>query len=90
MKRVKVYRKNVPFLDTLLSVRKRASQHPCLAGLDPASHPVKPVGMQRVALDRVSMRVRVKARKDTENEHIDDYIKSMTRRLVQKNEGFVG
>ena len=85
-----MYRENVPFLDTLFGVRKRASQHPCPAGPDPASHPVKPVGMQRVALDRVSMRLRVKARKDTENEHVDDNIKPMTRRLVQKNEGFVG
>ena len=85
-----MYRKNVPFLDTLLGVRKRASQHPCLAGLDPASHPVIRVGTQRVALDIVSMRLRVKARKDTENEHVNDNIKPMTRRLVQKNDGFVG
>ena len=28
----------------------------CLAGYDPASHPVKPVGTQRVALDGDSMR----------------------------------
>ena len=38
---------------------------PCPAGLDPASHSVKQVGAQRVALDRDSMRLRVKARKDT-------------------------
>ena len=38
---------------------------PCLAGLDPASHSVKQVGTQRVALDRDSMGLRVKARKDT-------------------------
>ena len=85
-----VYRKKVPFLDTLLGVRKRVSQHLCLAGHDPASHPVRAVRTQRVASDGDSMRLRVKARKDTENEHVDVYIKPMTWRLVQKNDGFVG
>ena len=33
---------------------------PCPAGLDPASHPVKPVGTQRVALGRESMGLRVR------------------------------
>ena len=33
---------------------------PCLAGLDPASHSVKLVGTQRVALDSDSMGLRVK------------------------------
>ena len=33
---------------------------PCFAGLDPASHSVKQVGTQRVALDRDSMGLRVK------------------------------
>ena len=55
-----VYRKKVPFLDTLLGVRKRALQHPCLAGHTPAFHPVRAVGTQRVALDRDRMRLRVK------------------------------
>ena len=36
---------------------------PCLAGLDPASHSVKQVGTQRVALDRDSMGLRVKPAK---------------------------
>ena len=36
---------------------------PCPAGLDPASHSVKQVGTQRVALDRDSMRLRVKPAK---------------------------
>ena len=36
---------------------------PCLAGLDPASHSVKQVGTERVALDRDSMGVRVKSAK---------------------------
>ena len=85
-----MYRENVPFFDTLYEGPQRALQHPCLAGLDPASHPVRAVGTQRVALDRLSMRLRVKARKDTENENVDDYVKPMTRLLVQKNDGFVG
>ena len=55
-----MYRKKVPFLDTLLGVRKRVSHHPCLAGHDPASHPIAAVGTQRVALDRDRMRLRVK------------------------------
>ena len=84
-----MYRENVPFFDIRLVERKRASRHPCPAGLDPASHPVKPVGTQRVALNKQRMRLRVKARKDTEYEHVDDYIKPMTWRLVQKNDGFV-
>ena len=67
----KVYRKNVPFFDTLLGERKRVSQHLCPAGPDPASHPVKPVGTQRVALNKKRMGLRVKARKDKENEHVD-------------------
>ena len=46
---------------------------PCSAGLDPASHPVKAVGTQRVAFDKQSMRLRVEARKDTENEYVDRY-----------------
>ena len=33
---------------------------PCPAGLDPASHPIKPVGTQRVALGRESMGLRVR------------------------------
>ena len=33
---------------------------PCPAGLDPASHPVKPVGTQRVALGRERMGLRVR------------------------------
>ena len=33
---------------------------PCPAGLDPASHPIKAVGTQRVALDSARMRLRVK------------------------------
>ena len=49
---------------------KRGLHHPCLAGHDPASHPVKRVGTQRVALGDDSMRLRVKARKDTDNEHV--------------------
>ena len=69
-----MYRKKVPFLDTLLGVRKRVSQHPCLAGHDPASHPVRAVGTQRVALNKTSMRLRVKARKDTEGEPVDTYM----------------
>ena len=85
-----MYRKNVPFLDTLFEGQQRKFHHPCLAGLDPASHPDRAVGTQRVALDRLSMRLRVKARKDTENENVDDYVKPMTRLLVQKNDGFVG
>ena len=48
--------------------------HPCLAGHAPASHPVKPVGTQRVALNKTSMRLRVKARKDTEGEPVDTYM----------------
>ena len=51
---------------------KRAMYHPCLAGPDPASHPVTAVGTQRVALDKQRMRLRVEARKDTENEYIDN------------------
>ena len=50
---------------------KKEMYHPCLAGLDPASHPVKPVGTQRVALNKRSMRLRIEARKDTENEYVD-------------------
>ena len=46
---------------------------PCLAGPAPASHPVKAVGTQRVAFDKPSMRLRVEARKDTENEYFDKY-----------------
>ena len=38
---------------------------PCPAGLDPASHPVEPVGTRRVALGHASMGLRVEARKDT-------------------------
>ena len=38
---------------------------PCLARLDPASHPVETVGMRRVALGYDSMGLRVEARKDT-------------------------
>ena len=52
---------------------KRTLHHPCLAGHDPASHPIEGVGTQRVALDDDSMRLRVKARKDTENEYVDRY-----------------
>ena len=57
-----------------IRMAKRAMYHPCLAGLDPASHPIKPVGTQRVALDGDSMRLRVKARKDTEGEHVETYM----------------
>ena len=45
-------------------IKRKRVLLPCPAGLDPASHPVKMVGTQRVALDKVSMRLRVVARKD--------------------------
>ena len=60
-----------PFFRYIFGQAKKAMYHPCLAGPDPASHPVKPVGTQRVALNKRSMRLRVKARKDTENEYVD-------------------
>ena len=63
---------------------------PCPAGLDPASHPVETVGTRRVALGHASMGLRVEARKDTENEHVDTCDQPLKRWLVQKNEGFVG
>ena len=43
----------------------KRSLPPCPAGLDPASHPIKAVGTQRVALNSVRMGLRVKARNDT-------------------------
>ena len=79
-----MYRKKVPFLDTLLGVRKRASQHPCLAGHDPASHPVRAVGTQHVAFDGDSMRLRVKARKDTDGEPVETYMQRSKRTCVGK------
>ena len=57
-----------------IRMAKRAMYHPCLAGLAPARHTIKPVGTQRVALDGDSMRLRVKARKDTEGEQVDTYM----------------
>ena len=54
--------------------RGNGKERVCLAGHAPASHPVKPVGTQRVALDGDSMRLRVKARKDTEGEHVETYM----------------
>ena len=68
---------------------KKEMYHPCLAGLDPASHSVKPVGTQRVALHKTSMRLRVNARNDTENEQVDRYVQSAKRGLVWKSGGFV-
>ena len=59
-----------------IGMAKRAMYYPCLAGLAPASHPVKRVGTQRVALDRVNMRLQVKACKDTEDECIGEYAQS--------------
>ena len=37
----------------------------CLAGPDPASHAIKRIEAQCVVLERISMRLRVKARNDT-------------------------
>ena len=65
---------------------KRAMYHPCLAGLAPASHPIKPVGTQRVALDGDSMRLRVKARKDTEGEPVETYMQRLKWTCVGKRQ----
>ena len=46
-------------------IKMKRSLPPCPAGLDPASHPIKAVGTQRVALNSVRMGLRVKARNDT-------------------------
>ena len=53
---------------------KKAKHHLCLAWHDPARHPVRTVGTQRVALNKTSMRLRVKARKETEGEHVETYM----------------
>ena len=79
-----MYRKKVPFFDTLLGRQKKEMYHPCLAGPAPASHPIKPVGTQRVALDGDSMRLRVKARKDTEGEPVETYTQCSKRTCVGK------
>ena len=63
---------------------KRTLHPPCPAGHDPASHPIKPVGTQRVALDGDSMRLRVKARKDTEGEPVETYMQSSQKDLCKK------
>ena len=54
--------------------RGNGKERVCLAGHDQASHPVSAVGTQRVALNKTSMRLRVKARKDTEGEPVDTYM----------------
>ena len=63
---------------------KRTLHHPCLAGHDPASHPIEGVGTQRVALVDDSMRLRVKARKDIESEQVDTQILSFKVSLCRK------
>ena len=50
---------------------KGGLRHPCLAGLDPASHPVKRGETQRVVWDGDSMRLRGDARTDTDNERVE-------------------
>ena len=62
----------------------RGKERVCLAGHDPASHPVRAVGTQRVALDGDSMRLRVKARKDTEGEPVDTYMQRLKWTCVVK------
>ena len=74
MPRAREHYINIIYVEYTFGLMKRAKQHPCLAGLAPASHPVKRVGTQRVALNKTSMRLRVKARKDTEGEPVDTYM----------------
>ena len=64
--------------------RGNGKERVCLAGHDPASHPVRAVGTQRVALDGDSMRLRVKARKETEGEPVETYTQCSKKDMCRK------
>ena len=55
-----MFKEKVPFLGAFFPCRNSPQRRACLAGHDPASHPIAAVGTQRVALDRDRMRLRVK------------------------------
>ena len=56
----------------------------CPAGLDPASHPVKRVGTQRVALDKARMSLRVKPAKTQIVSHLRMMCKQGKAKLCKK------
>ena len=64
--------------------RGNGKERVCLAGHNPASHPIEGVGTQRVALVDDSMRLRVKARKETKGEHVETYMQRSNRTCVGK------
>ncbi len=56
----------------------------CHAGHDPASHPIKGVGTQRVALDKDRMRLRVKPAKAQIVSYLENMMLCIERKSYKK------